>query len=58
MDDLRSSAPGGRVLITTAKRCKRVVRDAKRRVGYLVGAKAAIFARRCTFASTPRMDAI
>lgn len=42
--------------MTAAKRFKRVVRDAGESVVYLGGAKAAIFARRCTFSSTPRTE--
>jgi hypothetical protein len=57
-DDLRSSAPGGRVDMTVAKRRKRVTRDMDRRIWYLGGARAAIFARRWIFAPTPRTEAI
>jgi hypothetical protein len=42
--------------MTAAKRCKRAVRDAEGRVVYLGGAKAAMFASRCTFSSTPRTE--
>ena len=57
-EDGGSSAIGGRVLIILAMRCSRAVRDAAGREGYLGGTKAARFARRCTFASTPSSFAI
>jgi len=49
-------APIGRLLMTAAKRLKRVIREAEGSVAYLGGAKAAMFARRCTFSSTPRTE--
>jgi hypothetical protein len=42
--------------MTAAKRLKRVIREAEGSVTYLGGAKAAMFARRCTFSSTPRAE--
>ena len=57
-DDGGSSAIAGRVLIILAMRCSRDVRDAAGSEGYLGGTKAARFARRCTFASTPSSFAI
>lgn len=54
--ELGSSAPGGRVLMTTAESCNRVVRDAGGSVVYLGGTNTTMFARRCTFAFTPRAE--
>lgn len=45
-DDLGSSTPLGRALMTVAERCNRVVRDAGGSVVYLGGTKAVMFARR------------
>ena len=56
IDTLGPRAPIGRLLMTAAKRLKRFIREAEGSVAYLGGAKAAKFARRCTFSSTPRME--
>jgi hypothetical protein len=56
VDRLGPRAPFGRLFMTAAKRLKRFIREAEGSVAYLGGAKAAMFARRCTFSSTPRMD--
>lgn len=42
--------------MTAAKRFKRVVMDAEESELYLGGVKVAMFARRCTFSSTPRTE--
>ncbi len=53
-DDTGSSTLAGSALITLAIRCKRAVTDVEGSEGYRGSAKAAIFASRFTFASTPR----
>jgi hypothetical protein len=55
-DELGPSTLLGTLLMTAPKRCKRVSRDVEGSVVYLGGAKAAMFARRCTFSSTPRTE--
>lgn len=55
-DDLGSSTPLGRVLMTAAERRNKAVREAGGSVAYLGGMNAAMFARRCTFASTPSTE--
>lgn len=52
-DRLDPRAPIGRLLMTAAKRLKRFIREAEGSAAYLGGAKAAMFARRWTFSSTP-----
>jgi len=56
VDGLGPRAAIGRLLMTAAKRLKRVIREAEGSVAYLGGAKAAMFARRCTFSSVPRAE--
>jgi hypothetical protein len=55
-DEVGPSKLLGMLLMMAPKRCKRVVRDAEGSLVYLGGAKAAMFARRCTFSSTPRTE--
>jgi hypothetical protein len=56
VDRLGPRAPIGRLFMTAAKRLKRFVKEVEGSVAYLGGAKAARFARRCTFSSTPRAE--
>jgi hypothetical protein len=46
----------GRVFMTAAERCNKVDKEAEGSVAYLGGRNAVMFARRCTFASTPSTE--
>lgn len=56
VDKLVPRVPIGRLLMTAAKRLKRDIREAEGSVAYLGGAKAAMFAMRCTLSSTPSTE--